>query len=135
MKINLNFNISGWVKSFEIEAASEQEAVDKLMSMTLQEIIENDSISVDAEVDITEVETSVVESTVTAEVTEIEYDFNPADMDQAVIDYLLAKLPTSLTVTTEVKSTDDEYSVIKDAVSDKTLQDILSIKYKVINRA
>lgn len=135
MLVNLNFKLSGWIKRFEIEAASEQEAVDKLMSMALQEIIENDSISADAEVDITDIETSVVESTVIVEVTDIQYDFDLEEMDPAVAKYLLAKLPKELTIKVEaVNATTDEYTAIKDALSDKTMQDILDFKYKIINR-
>lgn len=135
MLVNLDFNLKGWIKGFILEAASEQEAVDKLMSMTLQDIIENDSISADAEVDISDVDTTILETTVTAEVSDIQYDLSQENMDQAVIDYLLAKLPTSMTVTVEgVKATDDEYTAIRDELSDKTMQDIQDFKYKVINR-
>lgn len=135
MLVNLDFRLKGWIKGFILEASSEQEAVDKLMSMTLQEIIENDSISADAEVDISDVDTTVLETTVTAEVSEIQYDLSQENMDQAVIDYLLAKLPTSMTVTVEgVKVTDDEYAAIRNELSDKTMQDIRDFKYKVINR-
>ena len=40
MVVNLNFNLEAWVKSLNIEAASREGAIKKLMGMSLGEIIE-----------------------------------------------------------------------------------------------
>ena len=40
MVVNLNFNLEAWVKSLKIEASSREDAIKKLMDMTLGEIIE-----------------------------------------------------------------------------------------------
>ena len=60
MKIILNFNLEAWIKHLELEASSEEDAIKKLMGMTLSDIM-NEGAVADSCMKITELETTVYE--------------------------------------------------------------------------
>ena len=43
MTINLNFSLEAWVKNLAINAESEEAAIEKLKSMSLADILEEDA--------------------------------------------------------------------------------------------
>lgn len=132
MTINLNFNLEAWVKQLSIEAASEEEAINKLMHMTLTEIIEEGAI-VKPELKITEVETDIASYSVIAQVSEIEYDFDPEVMDVNVIEYLKGFLPKELKVVLDdVTDPDEIEDLIKDAIFYETDYETESFKFQIL---
>ena len=135
MTVNLNFNLEAWIKRLQIEdVSSEEEAKEKLMSMTLSEILSDESFTA-SDCEITEVTTEVVDYTAVVNVNNIEYYFNNDEMDPAVIDYLKAKLPKEKTLTIDNISVDEDLEeIIKDELSLITGYEIESIIYELIER-
>ena len=132
MLINLNFNLEAWVKQLAIEAASEEEAISKLMSMTLAEIVE-EAANISSDIKITEVDTEITEYTVIVQVSDIEYDLDPEILDISVIEYLKEILPKELKLTLLGVTSDDEIEdMIKDEIFGITNYDVLSMNYKVL---
>lgn len=134
MTVNLNFNLEAWVKSLNIEATSEEEAIKKLMSMTLAEIIEEGAV-VDSNLKITDVDTEVHEYDLVVSVSDITYDLDPEVMDTSVIEYLKGLLPTKRTFTLSGISSDDEIEDrIRDEIYGETDYDAADFKYDVIEK-
>ena len=134
MTVNLNFNLEAWVKSLNIEATSEEEAIKKLMSMTLAEIIEEGAV-VDSNLKITDVDTEVHEYDLVVSVSDITYDLDPEVMDTSVIEYLEGLLPTKRTFTLSGISSDDEIEDrIRDEIYGETDYDAADFKYDVLEK-
>ena len=134
MTVNLNFNLEAWVKSLNIEAASEEEAIRKLMDMTLAEIIEEGAV-VDSNLKITDVDTEVHEYDLVVSVSDITYDLDPEVMDTSVIEYLKGLLPTKRTFTLSGISSDDEIEDrIRDEIYGETDYDAADFKYDVLEK-
>lgn len=134
MTINLNFNLEAWIKSLNIEAISEEDAIKKLMSMTLAEIIAEDAV-VDSAMKFTEIETEVREYDLVVSVTDITYDLDPEVMDISVIEYLKGLLPTKRTFTLEGISSDDEIEDrIRDEIYGETDYDAADFKYNILEK-
>jgi galactitol-specific phosphotransferase system IIB component len=134
MTINLNFNLEAWIKSLNIEATSEEDAIKKLMSMTLAEIIAEDAV-VDSAMKFTEIETEVREYDLVVSVTDITYDLDPEVMDISVIEYLKGLLPTKRTFTLEGISSDDEIEDrIRDEIYGETDYDAADFKYNILEK-
>lgn len=137
MLVNLNFKINALVDRLQIEAASEQEAIDKLMNMSLAEIV-NDYSFVDGRMlKITKVNTDVVEYSLVAKVSNITYDYDRYTVASDDVEYFKQQLPSELTVTiTDVASdADADYveDLIKDEVFYKTNFDVKSLDFEIIS--
>jgi hypothetical protein len=134
MLVNLNFNLEAWVKHLEIDAISEEEAIQKLMGMSLAEIIEAGAV-VDSEMKISEIETEVTEYDVTVKVTDIEYDLDSEDMDPGVKNYLIGRLPKELTTTIRgVTESDDLEELIQEKLYADTSYDTRSFKFQILEK-
>jgi hypothetical protein len=132
MTINLNFNVEAWVKQLSIEASSEKDAVDKLMGMTLAEIIAEGAI-INSDIKITDIDTDIASYSVVAQVSEIEYDLDPEIMDVNVIEYLKNLLPKTLKVVLDdVTDPDEIEDLIKDAIFYETNYDTESFKFQIL---
>lgn len=134
MVVNLNFNLEAWVKSLKIEATSREDAIKKLMDMSLSEIIEEGAV-VDSNLKITDIDTEVKEYDLVVAVSNIVYDLDPEIMDTSVIEYLKGFLPTSGTMTLSgVASDDDIEDLIRDELYSDTNYDVTSFDYKVLEK-
>lgn len=134
MTINLNFNLEAWVKNLAINAESEEAAIEKLKSMSLADILEEDA-AIDSEMKITEIETSVADYDLTVQVTEIEYDLDPEIMDISVIEYLKNLLPKEQNIElTGVTDEDDLEELIKDYIFADTNYDTKSFKFQIVEK-
>jgi hypothetical protein len=135
MVINLNFSIEAWIKQLQIEANSEQEAINKLMEMSLADIVTDRTYVEASELKITNIDTTVEEYTLVVKVTDVEYDLDPEIMDLSVIEYLKNFLPTEYTLTLEdVAVSDDVEDLINDAIFHETNYDTKSFEFQVINK-
>ena len=133
MIINLNFSIEAWIKQLQIEANSEQEAINKLMEMSLADIVTDRTCIEGSEVKITNIDTAVEEYTLVVKVTDVEYDLDPEIMDLSVIEYLKNFLPTEYTLTLDdVSDADDVEDLINDAIFHETKYDTKSFEFQVI---
>lgn len=134
MTINLNFSLEAWVKNLAINAESEEAAIEKLKSMSLADILEEDA-TIDSEMKITEIETSVADYDLTVQVTEIEYDLDPEIMDISVIEYLKNLLPKEQNIElTGVTDEDDLEELIKDYIFADTNYDTKSFKFQIVEK-
>ena len=132
MLVKLNFDISAWVKELLIEADSEQDAINKLKSMSFAEMIDEGAI-VDSETEIQNIGTSIASQDLTIKVSNIEYDFSAEKLDPAVIDYLKARLATELNVNFRGVTPDDELEeLIKEEIYEVTGYDVLAMEYKIL---
>ena len=134
MTVNVDFNLNAWIKQLTIEASSEKEAIDKLMNMSLAEMIEEGAIA-DPAMQITDIDTSVAEYDLTVQVSEIEYDLDPEIMDISVIKYLKAFLPKEQILALRgVRVSDDVEELIKDELLNDTNYEVKSLKFQVIEK-
>lgn len=134
MIVNLNFNLEAWVKNLSIVAQSEEEAINKLMGMTLAEILEEDPV-VDSDMKISDIETSIEASDVIVQISEIEYDLDPEIMDLSVIEYLKNFLPSELKLTiSDVAESDDLEERIQDKIYSETDYDVKSFKFRILEK-
>lgn len=134
MLVNLNFNLEAWIKSLNVEATSEEDAIKKLMSMTLAEIIEEGAV-VDSTMKLTDIETEVHEYDLVVSVSNITYDLDPEIIDMSVIEYLKGFLPTTRTFTlTGITSDDDIEDSIRDEIFGETNYEASSFDYKVLEK-
>jgi hypothetical protein len=132
MLVKVDFEVSAWVKELMIEAKSDLDALNKLQTMTLAEIIEAGAV-VDSEIEIRDARTQMVGYDLTAKVFNIEYDFSDRNMDPAVIDYLKVRLPKEQTVTLkDVTSNDDIEEMLKDEIMMITDYDVESLEYQIL---
>lgn len=113
MVVNLNFNLEAWIKQLSIEALSEEDAIQQLMSMSLAELVEAGAIIADKK--ITDVTSTISEYSLIVQVSNIKWDLDPEIMDVNVIEYLKSFLPKELKVTLENVTDADE---VKELVSD-----------------
>lgn len=134
MVVNLNFNLEAWVKSLNIEADSREDAIKKLMDMSLGEIIAEGAV-VDSNLKITDIDTEVKEYDLVVAVSNIVYDLDPEIMDTSVIEYLKGFLPNFRTFTLSgVSSDDDIEDLIRDEIYGETNYDATSFDYKVLEK-
>lgn len=133
MIVNLNFNLEAWVKNLQIEADSEEAAIQKLMEMSLADMVEAGAS--DSEMNITEIDTTIEEYDVTVEVTDIEYDLDSEDMADSVKDYLRVRLPKERTLTFRgVNDSTDLEADIADEIAFITHYDTKSFKFQIVNK-
>ena len=134
MNITLNFNIEAWVKQLSIEASSEKEAIEKLMRMSLGEIIEAGAI-VDSAINYKDIDAEISEYDLVVQVSEIEYDLDPEIMDASVIEYLKTLLPKEQTVTLRgVTDSDDVEDLIKDELLGNTDYEAKSFEFQIVEK-
>ena len=132
MLVKLNFDISAWVKELLIEADSEQDAINKLKSMSFAEMIDEGAI-VDSETEIQNIDTSIASQDLTIKVSNIEYDFSAEKLDPAVIEYLKARLSKEFTVKLSGVTPDDELEeLIKEEIYEVTGYDAVSLDYEIL---
>jgi galactitol-specific phosphotransferase system IIB component len=133
MIINFDFNLEAWVKQLQIEADSEEAAKEKLMSMTLSEILSDDSLATDSNFKISDIDSSIVEYDVIVKVTDIEYDFETEKLDPAIIEYLKARLPKEREYTINgISPSDLEEELIKDEILADTSYEAKSFKFQIL---
>lgn len=134
MIINLNFNLNAWVKRLSLEAQSEEDAINKLMSMTLAEILE-EATDISSDFKISDIDTEVVEYDLDVQVTDVEYDLDPEIMDVSVIEYLKNFLPKEFKLTLHgVAEEDDIEDMIKDKIFSDTDYDVISLKFQILEK-
>lgn len=133
MIVDFNFNLEAWVRSIYVEAESEEAAKDKLMTMTLHDILSDDTISTDSDFRMTDIESKVVEYDAVVKVTDIEYDFDGEDFDAFVIERLVAALPKELTLNVRgIRKDDDIEELIGDEILGETDYYTKSFKFQIL---
>lgn len=136
MIVKFDFNLEAWVRSLKIEANSEEEAYDKLMQMSLEEMInESEGFYVDSEMELTDIDSEIVEYDATVKVSNVEYDFDIDEFDPAVIEYLKVRLPKELTVTlTGVTKDADVEDAIRDEIFNITNYDVATFDFEIVEK-
>lgn len=134
MIVNFNFNLEAWVRSLRIEANSVEEAKEKLFQMTLEEMVnEGDGFYADSEMELTDIESKIIEYDATVKVSNIEYAFDEDEYDPAVIDYLKVRLPKELAM--ELTCVDDNVDIedyIRDEIFSITNYDASTFDFEVV---
>jgi hypothetical protein len=124
-----------WVKQFQIEAASEEEAIEKLKAMSLSDILNDESFFASQEVDISDIDTDALDFNLEVEVTDVIYDFNNADLKPEVAEYLNGILPKSFKFNLSgVTDEDDAELMIEEEIFGQTGYDVESFSFKVIKK-
>lgn len=132
MLIKLDFNLSAWVKELMIEADSDSDALHKVQSMTVAELIEEGAIF-DSEWDISDARTEVIEQDLTVRAFNIEYDFSDRDLDPAVEAYLRARLPKEhVFKLTGVSAKEDFEDLLRDEIELITDYEAASFEYQIL---
>jgi hypothetical protein len=132
MLIKLDFNLSAWVKELMIEADSDIDALHKVQSMTVAELIEEGAIF-DSEWDISDARTEVIEQDITVRAFNIEYDFSDRDLDPAVEAYLRARLPNEhVFKLTGVSAKEDFEDLLRNEIELITDYEASSFEYQIL---
>lgn len=130
MKFRFNFNLEVWVDGVEIEAKSEEEAIEQLYKMSVREYFEE---GYDRESDISDVESEVIEKSMKVKAYDIEYDIEEDDYEnpEEYIE-LINSLPSELVVDITVTANDDEEELIADEITYKTDWLVRNFRYTII---
>ena len=135
MTINLNFNLNAWIKELQIEAVSEEAAIEKLKSMTLSEIINDETCVAASEVDILDIDIEILDFDLIVEVSDVVYDFDSDSIDSKVAKYLEGILPKTFKLTlSNVKSVDEVEDMIREEIFDQTNYETADFNFKVIEK-
>lgn len=135
MTINLNFSLNAWIKELQIEAASEEAAIEKLKSMTLSEIINDETCFAASEVDVSDIDTEILDFDLIVEVSDVVYDFDSDSIDSKVAKYLEGILPKTFKLTlSNVKSVDEVEDMIREEIFDQTNYETADFNFKVIEK-
>jgi hypothetical protein len=78
MKFRFNFNLEVWVDGIEIEAKSEEEAIEQLYKMSVKEYLEE---GYDRDSDISDIDSEVIEKSIKVKAYDIEYDIEEDDYE------------------------------------------------------
>lgn len=133
MIVNLDFALNAWVRKIQIGANSVEEAQHKLESMTLREILEDDSLVLDGEFVIKDVSTEIEERDVTVKVNSVTYDLD-SEANSEVIKYLNTFLDNHRTLTIHnVNIEDDLDDMVRDLLEYRLDQEILSVDYEIVS--
>lgn len=135
MTINLNFSLNAWIKELQIEAVSEEAAIEKLKSMTLSEIINDETCVAASEVDILDIDIEILDFDLIVEVSDVVYDFDSDSIDSKVAKYLEGILPKTFKLTlSNVKSVDEVEDMIREEIFDQTNYETADFNFKVIEK-
>lgn len=131
-----DFIVEARIQNLEIDAESEEEALEILKGMTLEEIVHSDAYVDDIEYK--DVESEISEYDFDAKVTNIEYDLDDWDLDGTEfesVEELAESLPKELDVTVRYcEGKDDENDSIGDEIYDATNHKAKSFEYEVVKR-
>jgi len=141
MKVKFDFNLDAWIQNLEIEADSIEQAKDKLMSMSLEDMIEAGAYMKDFNID--SVDTEITEATYTVKVVSIDYAIESYDVDEfdtmsdeeveAEIARVKSSLPQELELEIECEPDDlDDY--VADAISDETGWLVNDCEYEIVSK-
>jgi len=141
MKVKFDFNLNAWIQNLEIEADSEEQAKEKLLSMSLEDMVEAGAYIKASDVDL--VDTEITEATYTVKVVSIDYAIDSYDVDEldemsdeeveAEIARVKASLPQELELEIECEPDDlDDY--VADAISDETGWLINDCEYEIVSK-
>ncbi len=132
MLVKIDFEVSAWVKELTIEADSGRDALHKLNTMTLTEIVEAGAV-IDSAIEIRDARTEVVEQDLTVKAFNIEYDFSSMNLDPAVIEYLKTRLPKEWTITLRgISAKDDIEERLKDEILLSTDFEVKSLEFQIL---
>lgn len=135
MTINLNFSLNAWIKELQIEAVSEEAAIEKLKSMTLSEIINDETCFAASEVSVSDIDTEILDFDLIVEVSDVVYDLDPEIMDTSVIEYLEGILPKTFElILSNVKSIDEVEDMIREEIFYQTNYETADFNFKVIEK-
>lgn len=131
-----DFVIEARIQDLEIDADSEEEALEKLRGMTLGELAHSGAFIDDIEYK--DVEYERTEYDFDAKVTNIEYDLDDWDLDGTEfesVDELADSLPKELEVTVEYcEGEGDERDMIGEKIYDETDYMAKSFDYEIVRR-
>ena len=136
MKFRFNFNLEVWMDGIEIEAKSEEEAIEQLYKMSVKEYLEE---GYDRESDISDIDSEVIEKSIKVKAYDIEYDIEEDDYeDKEEYIKVINSLPEEVVVEIEVNpELDKKYHLfeedhIADEISYKVGRDVKDFKYIVL---
>lgn len=136
MKFRFNFNLEVWMDGIEIEAKSEEEAIEQLYKMSVQEYFEE---GYDRNSSISEIESEVIEYRQKVKAYDIEWDIEEDDYeDKEEYIKVINSLPEEVVVEIEINpELDNKYHLfeedhIADEISYKVGRDVKDFKYIVL---
>jgi hypothetical protein len=127
MKVVFDFNLNAWIKGVEVEATSYDEAIEKLHSLTFDEILET-GFSKDFSID--DIDGTVTERTIKVKVYDIDYDVEEDDYSNPeTYIQVINSLPDTLTLTVVTEPNDDLEDLIADEILYNTKQTVNDFKF------
>lgn len=130
MKVVFDFNLNAWIKGVEVEATSYDEAIEKLHSLTFDEIFET---GFSKDFNISDIDGTVTERNIKVKVYDIDYDVEEDDYPnpEAYIQ-VINSLPNALTLTVVAEPNDDLEDLIADEILYNTKQTVNDFKFMIL---
>lgn len=141
MKVKFDFNLNAWIQGLEIEADSVEQAQEKLLSMSLEDMIDAGAYIKDSAVD--SVDAEITEATYTVKVVSVDYAIESYDVDEfdvmsdEAIEAEIARVKSSLPQELELEiecEPDSLDSYVADAISDETGWLINDCEYEIVSK-
>ncbi len=137
MKIRFNLNAAVRLEDIVISGNSEEEIIKKLHDSSIADLLcEYGAYEMDN--DYTDLDSKVVESEITANVTDIKFDVDEDDLlgtEYDTLEELIDNLPSTLEVTVYVDlENENEEDAIRDEIYARVGFDPKSFKYKITKR-
>ena len=130
MKVVFDFNLNAWIKGVEVEATPYDEAIEKLHSLTFDEIFET---GFSKDFNISDIDGTVTERNIKVKVYDIDYDVEEDDYPnpEAYIQ-VINSLPDTLTLTVVAEPNDDLEDLIADEILYNTKQTVNDFKFMTL---
>lgn len=130
MKVVFDFNLNAWIKGVEVEATSYDEAIEKLHSLTFDEILET---GFSKDFNISDIDGTITERNSKVKVYDIDYDVEEDDYPnpEAYIQ-VINSLPDTLTLTVVAEPNDDLEDLIADEILYNTKQTVNDFKFMIL---
>lgn len=136
MKFEFDFVVTAWMKNVIIEAPTVDEAKEKLLSMSLEDLVDLTNRVFDgatvADSSISDLDTTLLEATYRVKVFNIQYEL---DDDNYLSDDKLEKLSAPREyIISEVEDEDDLYDLIEERLIDESDLNVADFDFKIIEK-
>lgn len=132
-KFKVDFNLSAWVTNLEVEANNSKEAMEKLLNMSIEDILEEGCIK---DYEVNDIDSELIDAEYIISLKDIEYDIDEFDAkeENTTIEKLKESLPKTLIIKTQWALNDNIEDLIESEVLYLTKYSPLTYKYKILNK-
>lgn len=127
MKFKADLLLKTWLSNVEVEGKDEEEVIAKLKDMSIDDMLDS---GYEKDIEVSDIDLEVVELTVVAEVTDIEYDLDNTDLPKGFNP--AEDLPIEATIIFDTPTDDKDSPKFEEALAD-ALEEELGYPVKSCN--